>query len=640
MSEALTLEQAEMLTHVGLFAHLDRVALARLAACAEARAVGPGESVCREGDPADGLYVVSRGTFGVYLSGPSGIGETQVGVLGPGDSFGEMALLDDEPRSATVRAEASGEVLRLERSRFLDLLRKEPGVGYAIAVALSRLLRERDRVRMWGERARETGAEPRGTPTPAPPTRRSPRLGLGAGARRGIVTAVLAGGFGVMAVAVHALVGSPQWVFGLLMAAAVAMWTGQLLPDFAVALALVAAWVLLGVATPAQALAGFASMNWLFVVVVLAIAAAVARSGLMYRVGLLLVRRMPPGLVWQTATLLLTGLLLSPLLPSTMGRAALMAPLALAVAEARHLRDRDPGAAALGLAAWIGASPLAFAFLNASSLCLLAWGLLPEATRARFDWVQWLVAALPLTVLVSLGTLAMLFLVLRPKTDVGPFREGLQVQLAVLGPLSRREAAMVAVLLLTLIGWLLAPALGLDVALVGIAGLLLAVATGNLDRRALQELDWSFLLFFGVILSITGLVRSLGLDRASAEAVGPPLARLGLGPVGFVIALAVAGVLLEVLLGKTQTLLVLALALIPAAQALGVDPWVVVITLVAGPSMWFLPGQAPAYLVALAASEGRLYSPTQSRAVALGYTAVTLLAVVLSLPYWRLLGLV
>ena len=322
-----------------------------------------------------------------------------------------------------------------------------------------------------------------------------------------------------------------------------------------------------------------------------------------------------------------------------MGRAALTAPLALAVAEARRLRDHAPAAAALGLAAWIGSTPMTFAFLNASSLCLLAWGLLPEASRARFDWIHWLVAALPLTVLVALGTVAMLFVVLRPRSGSGTTHQQLQVQLAVLGPLSRRERAMIGVLLFTVVGWLLAPLLRVDVAVVGILGLVAAVATGNLDRRALQELDWNFLVLFGVILSATGLVGGLGVDRELAGSLGASLGDCGLAPWAFVALLVVVGALVEVALGKTQMLLVLGLALIPAAAAIGVEPWVVIITLVAGPSLWFLPGQAPAYLVAQAASEGRLYSRAQSRTVALGYAVVTLLAVVLSVPYWHFLGL-
>src|SRR3954471_23069815 len=84
VTAALGLAQAELLTRIELFAGLDRVALARLAACAEALPIGPGEDVCRAGESADGLYVIAAGTFGVYLSAHQGLGETRVAFLHPG----------------------------------------------------------------------------------------------------------------------------------------------------------------------------------------------------------------------------------------------------------------------------------------------------------------------------------------------------------------------------------------------------------------------------------------------------------------------------------------------------------------------------------------------------------------------------
>lgn len=84
--------------------------------------------------------------------------------------------------------------------------------------------------------------------------------------------------------------------FLLLLGAAIAFWVSDLLPPGAVSLGLLAAWVLAGIASPAQAAAGFGSENWVFVVALLGLAAAIARSGLLFRVGLMLVRRMPEGL--------------------------------------------------------------------------------------------------------------------------------------------------------------------------------------------------------------------------------------------------------------------------------------------------------------------------------------------------------
>jgi di/tricarboxylate transporter len=215
---------------------------------------------------------------------------------------------------------------------------------------------------------------------------------------------------------------------------------------------------------PAEALAGFASREWLFVLAVYGLAAATARSGLLYRIGLLMVRRVPHGTLHQAAVLLLTGLTLTLLIPSATGRPSLVLPLARALAEALRIPDRSAAAAVLGLGAWTGAAPLMFVALSGSGTCLLAWGLLPEASRARFGWIQWLVAAGPLGAFLGLGALLLLFLLLRPAPVSAPPRERIGLQVALLGPLSAREITVAVILAMTVAGWIVAPWLSLDLA--------------------------------------------------------------------------------------------------------------------------------------------------------------------------------
>src|SRR5207253_570144 len=142
-------------------------------------------------------------------------------------------------------------------------------------------------------------------------------------------------------------------------------------------------------------------------------------------------------LVGQTGVLLATGLLLTPLLPSSTARASLVSPLTLAVAEALRLPERGRSAAVLGLGAWIGSGPLMFAFLNGSGTCLLAWGLLPDAARVRLGWTGWLAAAAPLTIFICAGAIVLLVVIFRPDRVVQASRERVDLQVAVLGPLSR-----------------------------------------------------------------------------------------------------------------------------------------------------------------------------------------------------------
>src|SRR5439155_26673326 len=96
----------------------------------------------------------------------------------------------------------------------------------------------------------------------------------------------------------------PRLGFVLRLASAICLWNSNVFPDFAVGLALIAMWVLVGVARPQEAVAGFASMDWLFVLSVLGLAVAVARSGLLYRAGLILVRRFPARLGAQSIALI------------------------------------------------------------------------------------------------------------------------------------------------------------------------------------------------------------------------------------------------------------------------------------------------------------------------------------------------
>lgn len=431
----------------------------------------------------------------------------------------------------------------------------------------------------------------------------------------------------------------PQWAFALVLAAAVLLWISELFSWAVVSLGLVTLWIVTGVATPARAVGGFGSMDWMFVVALFGIASAVARSGLLLRVGLALVRRMPGSVLGCAVALMLTGVILCPLLPMVMGRAALTAPLALAVADALRLRSRDPAAALIGLATWIGCGPLVFMFLNASPLVLLTWGLLPEASRARSDWVHWLLAALPLGLFMAVGGLATLYLILRPGGAASLAPAHLDLQLAVLGRPTRRELAMIAVLLLTVAGWIAAPTLHLEVGTVALLGLIGAVLTGSFDRRSLQELDWDYLIFYGVALTLSQLMAALGLDQLVAGVAGDQIARLGVGALPFVLGVALLTILVRLVLLPEPAVLLVSLTVIPIAPTAGVDPWVAVIAVLSCFLLWYLPSQSPEYLIAYSGSEGRLYSHAQARRVGIAYAAVTLVGLALSIPYWRLLGL-
>src|SRR5579864_6741847 len=106
-------EYARLLRRVELFTGLDRVTLAKLAAHLQPQSFQPGAVIVRQGDIGDAFYLVARGSVGVYAVDNAGGEERLLKLLHVGEPFGEMALLNDIPRTATVKAESACEVLRL-----------------------------------------------------------------------------------------------------------------------------------------------------------------------------------------------------------------------------------------------------------------------------------------------------------------------------------------------------------------------------------------------------------------------------------------------------------------------------------------------------------------------------------------------
>ena len=621
-------ERSERLRTVDLLSQLDRVALARLAGYMVPLAFAAGDVICSQGDPADGLYIVVRGTLGVFATDAHG--ERRVNAIGPGHYLGELALLVDQPRSATIRADTEGEILRLDRDQFLQLLGQDPVAAKAVATTLARRLRRRD--------------------TESPSEELEP-----AAAQRQVVAGRIARPpavkvFGlVLALAFGIIAFSPlidllpflrdalaQQRFILLLLAAIALWVTEPVPNVVVSLGLVATWIVSKLTYDFATLTGFASMNWVFVLSVLGIAAMVSRSGLLLRVGLLLIERVPPRVGWQSAAFLVSGIVLTPLLPLAMARAAVSAPLALGVAEALKLRDRGPASAVLGLSAWIGSGPFIFLFLNGSPVCLLAWSLMPIAAQVQFTWTQWFIAAAPLAVIIGVGSFVALRLLHRGEPIAPVSRDPLRLQRAVLGRPSGRELALMGIVLLTLVGWVLAPRFLIHPGLIALIAFLAVMALYG--RSNLATLDWDYLVFYGVALTIANLAQGLSLDRIVGQGAAPILAQLGIGGPAFVLLAGVLTIVVRSLLAADQAILLLSLALIPVATAVGINPWLAVIPILALGLSWHIPAQSPEYLVAYGASQGRLFSHAQGRRMAFVYDAIALGGLALCLPYWHLLG--
>lgn len=103
-----------------------------------ARQYPQGVEVFRQGDPGETMFAVSRGRVAVEVGGK------RITELGPGEVFGEMALLEHGPRSATVVTLEDTELLEIDKTRFYLLVRQNPHFALQLMQLLSERLRQAD----------------------------------------------------------------------------------------------------------------------------------------------------------------------------------------------------------------------------------------------------------------------------------------------------------------------------------------------------------------------------------------------------------------------------------------------------------------------------------------------------------------
>ena len=138
----------EVLARMRLFDGLNADELAVAEKLVFVNRAAAGDTVCREGDRSDFLCFVVRGRLDILkahdasgaAAGAPAAGAPVIAHLNPGDSLGEMALVDHQPRSATVRAAEDTTLVVLTRKGFEQLRRREPRAAAVLMENIARLL--------------------------------------------------------------------------------------------------------------------------------------------------------------------------------------------------------------------------------------------------------------------------------------------------------------------------------------------------------------------------------------------------------------------------------------------------------------------------------------------------------------------
>ena len=135
----------DLLKGVDLFSRLSDGQLKVIADVAQRRKYGKEENIIHEDDNSSStFFLIATGEVKVYLSGSDGR-ETILAFLGPGDFFGEMSLIDGEPRSASVKVTTTSELVVIQRPDFIEKMRQFPDLAFSFLEEFSLRIRKANR---------------------------------------------------------------------------------------------------------------------------------------------------------------------------------------------------------------------------------------------------------------------------------------------------------------------------------------------------------------------------------------------------------------------------------------------------------------------------------------------------------------
>lgn len=132
----------EMLSKIPVFEKLTPKELRQVASIVHSRQYVKDEFVFYQGDPGLGMYVVEKGRVGIVVVGEDGT-QKEITEMSNGDFFGEIALLDESPRSASVVAKEATQLIGFFRPDLFEIIEKTPKTGLKIVVKLAEMIGER-----------------------------------------------------------------------------------------------------------------------------------------------------------------------------------------------------------------------------------------------------------------------------------------------------------------------------------------------------------------------------------------------------------------------------------------------------------------------------------------------------------------
>ena len=422
---------------------------------------------------------------------------------------------------------------------------------------------------------------------------------------------------------------------------AVGWWITEIVPEFVTGLMMCIFWAALKCVPFKTAFSTFSTSGWWIMVGAFALGSVAGKTGLLKRISLWVLKLFPASYTGQVWGLLGSGTIISPLIPSMNAKATLSTPIAMSISDELGIERKSRAANGLFGACYVGFIIMGHMFMSGSFSHYVLVGMLPEGYR-DVTWLQWLLWSLPWGVCVFVGLGLFLVFAYRPDKKVMLPPGYSSEQLAKLGPMSRDEKICLLVLIGTLLMWMTEKLHRISAGEVAIMAMCLLLVLKVMDKNDFKtRIDWTSVVFVGSILNMAAVIQSLKVDRWLGSELQPILVNVVSEPALLIITLVVAASVIKlIIVSLTSAAAIFVLVLPPLMIANGINPWIACMVTFAGSNIWYLSYMNSIYLCAHFGTQGQLAKHSSMVKLSAAYSVICTLGFLVSIPYWRMLGLI
>ncbi|MFD1418697.1 SLC13 family permease [Companilactobacillus keshanensis] len=418
-------------------------------------------------------------------------------------------------------------------------------------------------------------------------------------------------------------------------------WIFNVIPSFATGLLMLSSWVVLGAVKFEVSFAIFSSTTMWIIIGGLGLGAAATKTGLIKRIALKIMTYFPANFRGQTLALFTAGTIVAPMIPSAHPKAAMSTPIAKGISNALGYKEYDKGSSGIFLAAMWGFFVTEASFLSATAQNYAFKGLIPASAQKVLSWGNWFVMMIPWTIIILVGGYFLLRFLFKPKDDKPISKEFISKQLNELGPMSRDEKITAAVILVSIIFWILESTVNIPAAVTALIGVSVLVACRVLTPDDFKNrLSWSTIIFIGTVMALGNVMQSAGLTTWLRTVLQPVISPI-IGNVYItVIALPIIIYLCKfVVVSLISTGTLITIGLLPFFSTMSFSPAIIAIIVTTSVNVWLLSYMNAPFLTGGAAVNNSMVSRSAMAKSSIGYMLINIVGLLVCVPLWQVMGI-